>query len=238
MRIAMWSGPRNLSTAMMYSFGARADFHIVDEPFYAPFLARTGADHPMRAEILAGHPTDPKKVAQSLIGPIPENKPHFYQKHMTHHMVEGMPRDWISKVRNVFLIRHPAYVVASYAKKREGPSLDDLGFLQQADLLEEVRALGQTPIVIDSADIRADPEHMLKRLCATLGLNWDASMLHWPVGGHVQDGVWSKHWYGAVHSSTGFARAEDGIPLLEPEYAALAELALPSYQKLAKLKLS
>jgi hypothetical protein len=238
MRIAMWSGPRNLSTAMMYSFGARADFHVVDEPFYAPFLAQTGADHPMRAEILARHPTDPAKVARSLTGPVPDGKSHFYQKHMTHHMVEGIPRDWMSGVRNLFLIRHPAHVVASYAKKREGPSFDDLGFWQQALLLDEVTALGQTPIVIDSADIRADPERMLKLLCAALDLNWDAAMLRWPIGGHAQDGVWAKHWYGAVHQSTGFSKTDEELPVLEPVYSALVARALPHYQKLAKIKLS
>lgn len=238
MRIAMWSGPRNLSTAMMYSFGARSDFHVVDEPFYAAYLAKTGLDHPMRAEILASQPQDGADVGRALLAPAPDKKPHFYQKHMTQHMVPGIPRDWMMKTKNVFLIRHPARVVASYAKKREGPELADIGFRQQEELFDFARGLGQSPIVIDAADIRADPEHALRALCAALDLEWDAAMLKWPAGGHHQDGVWSKHWYGAVHRSTGFAEPEGDIPQLDTDYAALAAQALPYYERLAKKRLT
>ncbi len=154
-RIAMWSGPRNLSTAMMYSFGGRKDSTVVDEPFYAAYLAKTGIVHPMQNEILASQFQDPDMVARQLLAPT--DRPIFYQKHMTQHMVDGVPRAWMAHVTNVFLIRHPARVVASYAKKREGPQLDDIGFRQQAELFDHVTALGQTPIVVDSHDIRDDP---------------------------------------------------------------------------------
>jgi hypothetical protein len=237
MRIAMWSGPRNLSTAMMYSFGARADCHVVDEPFYAAFLAKSGQDHPMQTEILASQSVDGDAVARDMLGDVPGGKPHFYQKQMAHHMLPGIPRDWIAGVKNVFLIRHPARVVASYAKKREGPSLSDLGFVEQIALFDYAVSLGQTPVILDSADIRADPERMLKALCAAIDLPWDAGMLHWPAGGHAQDGVWARHWYGAVHRSTGFDAAEGEMPRLEPDYADLAVQALPYYEKLARLKL-
>lgn len=231
-RIAMWSGPRNLSTAMMYSFGARTDCAVVDEPFYAAYLTRTGLDHPMREEVLAAQPADPAEVAASLTGGIPEGKPLFYQKHMTHHMLPGFPREWMRQCVNVFLIRHPARVVASYAKKREGPALEDLGFVQQAELFDLVTAWGQRPIVVDSADIRAAPENKLRDLCAALDIPSDPAMLYWPAGGHKDDGVWAAHWYGAVHRSTGFEGAEDTLPSLSGEYAELTQQALPYYEKL------
>jgi hypothetical protein len=228
----MWSGPRNLSTAMMYAFGARPDCAVSDEPFYAAYLAATGLDHPMRAEILASQPNDPEEVARHLSGPVPGGRAHWYQKHMTHHMVPGVPRGWMADAVNVFLIRHPARVVASYAKKREAPVLADLGFTQQAELFDHVRALGQRPVVIDSADVRADPERALSGLCAAIGLPWDPSMLSWPQGGHADDGAWAPHWYGAVHRSTGFDGPEGDLPRLEGDYARLAEAALPYYERL------
>lgn len=237
MRIAMWSGPRNLSTAMMYAFAARPDFAVMDEPFYAAYLTQTGLDHPMRAEILASQPTEANAVIEQISGSIPGQKPHLYQKHMTQHMLPGIPRDWMAGVSNVFLIRHPARVVASFAAKYENPSLADIGFLQQAELFDEITALGHTPIVIDSADIRRAPETMLKRLCSALGLDWTPAMLSWPAGGHPSDGVWAKHWYGAVHRSTAFAAAEGPLPVLAAKEAALAEAALPAYEKLAAVKL-
>lgn len=232
MRIAMWSGPRNLSTAMMYSFAARGDCAVVDEPFYAAYLARTGLAHPMRDEILAAQSQDPTEVARGLVGSNPAGKPHFYQKHMCQHMIADIPRDWIGEVANVFLIRHPARVVASFGAKFERPTLSDIGFTQQAELFDHVTTLGQTPIVIDSADIRRDPATMLERLCAALGLDWTPAMLSWPAGGHADDGVWAAHWYGAVHHSTGFAAAEGDLPALNPAQQLLCDQAMPAYEKL------
>jgi hypothetical protein len=237
MKIAMWSGPRNLSTAMMYSFGARTDCAVMDEPFYAAYLKMTGLEHPMRDEIIASQPTDPDAVAASLSGSNPAKKPHFYQKHMTQHMIPGMPRDWMKDCVNVFLIRHPERVVASYAAKRENPTLEDIGFVQQAELFDFVITLGQTPIVIDSHDIRDDPEGMLKKLCAEIGLPWDPAMLSWPAGGHEADGIWAAHWYGAVHKSTGFAGPEGSLPALTGDANDLTMSAMPAYERLASVKL-
>lgn len=233
MRIAMWSGPRNLSTALMYAFGARGDCAVVDEPFYAAYLAATGFDHPMRAAVLASQPCEPAQVVAGLLGPIPQGRALFYQKHMTHHMLPSIPRDWMAACTNVFLIRHPARVIASYARKRKGPSLADLGFPQQAELFDQVAAQsGKPPIVVDSTDIRADPEGVLRRLCAAIGIPFTARMLRWPAGGHADDGVWAPHWYGAVHRSTGFEAAEGPLPDLPAAYAALAQEAMPYYARL------
>ncbi len=232
MKLAVWSGPRNISTAMMYAFAQRADCAVVDEPFYAAYLHLTGLNHPMRDAVLASQPTDPKAVIAQLTGPNPRQMPHFYQKHMAQHMVPGVPRDWLADVTNIFLIRHPTRVVASFSAKYENPTLDDLGFVQQAELFDHVQAMGQTPIVIDSTDIRANPEHMLTALCDAVGLHFDPAMLTWPKGGNAADGVWAAHWYGAVHGSTGFAGAEGAIPVLSGRNADLAEAAMPAYDQL------
>lgn len=238
MKIAMWSGPRNLSTAMMYSFAQRPGFAVWDEPFYAPYLAATGAPHPMRDRIVAAHETDPAKVAARCAGPLPAGARHLYMKHMPHHMLEGFPLDWARGCENVFLIRHPARVVASYARKLEGPTLADIGTVQQARLFDTVADwTGRAPVVIDSADIRANPRAALTGLCAALGLPFDPAMLTWPAGGRPEDGVWAAHWYGAVHRSTGFEDPEGPLPDLTGAYAALAEQALPHYERMARHRL-
>lgn len=237
-RIAMWSGPRNLSTALMYAFAARGDCEVWDEPFYAAYLVATGLDHPMRAEILAAHETDPARVATACAGPGAERRPVFYQKQMTMHLLPGFPRGFMRACINVFLIRHPARVVASYLRKRESPTLDDLGFLQQAALFDEVAGwLGTAPPVIDSADILADPRGALGRLCAAVGIPFTEAMLSWPAGPRPFDGVWAPHWYGAVHRSTGFEPAEGPPPALTGAAARLVEAALPHYERLAAYRL-
>ena len=238
MKIAMWSGPRNLSTAMMYAFAARGDCAVWDEPFYAAYLRQTGIDHPMRDQIIAAHEDDPAKVAAACISEIPQGKTLFYQKHMTLHMIPEFDRQFMRSLTNVFLIRHPARVVASYAKKREGPTLADIGFVQQADLFDQVAGwTGKPPLVIDSADIRANPKGALQRLCAALTIPFKDSMLHWPAGPKPYDGIWAEHWYGAVHRSTGFEDPEGPLPDLPPAYQALVDEALPFYEKLTAYKL-
>lgn len=232
MNIAMWSGPRNLSTALMYSFGARPDFDVWDEPFYAAYLTRSGLAHPMRNEIVASGEPDPSAVARACAGSAPNGAAHFYQKHMCHHMLPGIDRGWFAAVSHVFLIRHPARVLASYDRKREAPTLDDIGFRQQQEIFEAVRAAGAPAVVIDSADIRRAPEAMLRALCGAIGLAFDPAMLHWPTGGHPRDGVWAAHWYDAVHRSTGFAGPEGGLPDLPPELGAVCAQALPIYREL------
>lgn len=228
----MWSGPRNLSTAMMYAFAQRADCAVWDEPFYAPYLAATGAEHPMREAILAAHAVDPAHVAARCIGPIPGGKPHFYMKHMPHHMVDGFPLDWAGDCVNVHLIRHPARVIASYGAKRAAMTLEDIGFPQQATLFHRIGGL-----VIDSADIRDDPAGMLALLCDRIGLAFDPAMLRWPAGGRPEDGVWAAHWYGAIHASTGFAGPEGPLPELDAKGAALCDAALPYYTAMAAQRL-
>jgi hypothetical protein len=228
----MWSGPRNLSTAMMYAFGTRDDFAAWDEPFYAAYLAATGLAHPMKEEVIAAGETDPARVAAALAGPVPDGRKHWYQKHMAMHMIAGFPLHWASDCVNVHLIRHPARVIASYSEKRESPTLDDIAFRQQAELY--ARFPGP---VLDSADIRANPRKMLEKLCAEIGLDFRPEMLSWTAGPKPFDGAWAPHWYNAVHRSTGFAGAEGDLPDLKGYEADLAREAMPYYAELAAIRL-
>ncbi|MBU2960654.1 HAD family hydrolase [Citreicella sp. C3M06] len=232
MRIAMWSGPRNLSTALMYAFGSRPDFHVVDEPFYGPYLRRTRLPHPMAQQIMEDRFETAREVSAALRGPLPQGKQHAYHKHMCQHMIPGMPRDFMTSCVHVFLLRHPARVVASFSKGYEDPTAADIGFEAQAELYDHVLSLGLHPHVIDSADIRNDPERQLHDLCKRIELEFDPRMLHWPLGGHRSDGIWASHWYGAVHRSTGFAGPEGPLPELDAAGRALVAQAMPHYEKM------
>ncbi|MCE9520901.1 MAG: HAD family hydrolase [Alphaproteobacteria bacterium] len=239
-RIAMWSGPRNISTAMMRSFENRPDTAVVDEPFYAAYLAATGADHPMREEVLASQSTDWRAVADALTGAVPDGRRVFYQKHMTHHMLPDIGRNWTAGVRSAFLIRAPEDVLLSYAEVRGSATLDEIGVPQQRELFErEAERLGRAPPVIDSFDVLADPRGVLSALCAGLGIAFSEAMLKWPAGARASDGVWAPAWYAAVERSTGFsaprprARLED----LPDDLKRVAERARGDYERLAAYRL-
>src|SRR5215472_6552074 len=208
-RVAMWSGPRNISTAMMRSFGARSDCVVVDEPLYAYYLTVTGLEHPARDEVLASLPTRWADAVAGLVGPVSAEV--FYQKHMAHHLLPEVGRDWLAQVSNAYLIRDPAHVVASYAKVRGDPTLADLEYAQQVEIFREHGG----PVVEASAVLR-DPRGVLSRLCAALGISYDKAMLHWPPGRRETDGVWAPHWYGSVEASTGF-RPYDPSAAVVPE---------------------
>jgi Sulfotransferase domain len=229
----MWSGPRNLSTALMRSFGNRADCAgVMDEPFYAAYLAASGAAHPMRAEVLASQPRDWRAVARACAAPVPAGR-LVYQKQMTHHMLPGFGLDWMDAADHAFLIRAPERVVASYAARREAVTPADLGFDRQAEIFDRVaQRRGAVPPVVDAEAIRADPPGTLGRLCAALGLAFDAAMLAWPPGPRASDGVWAAHWYAAVNASTGFARPEPAPPPLSGESRAVAEACRLDYHRL------
>jgi hypothetical protein len=227
-RVAMWSGPRNLSTAMLRSFGARPDTLVVDEPLYAHYLAVTGLEHPGRAEVMASQPTRWQEVAAALTGPLPPGIDVYYQKHMTHHLLPGIGRDWIGRLSNAFLIRDPAYVVASYAKVRQAPTLADLGYAQQVEIF---RAYGGP--VLDAADLLRDPPAVLGQLCAALGITFDPAMLSWPPGRRDTDGVWAPHWYASVEASTGFAPYDPRPASVPAHLRPLVEACQPYYDELA-----
>lgn len=235
-RIAMWSGPRNISSALMRSFEARGDTRVIDEPFYAAYLAETGLAHPLRDEVLASQPNDWRDVMNELATPLPAGIAIQYEKHMTHHMLPSIGRTWLAACRNAFLIRDPAAVLTSYARKRSAPALADIGVVQQRELFERVAdALGHAPPVIDAADVLAAPGPVLARLCAALGIAYTDAMLRWPPGRRASDGVWAPAWYDAVERSTGFsAPAAPADHALSDDLRRIADAARPHYDALAQ----
>jgi hypothetical protein len=206
-RIAMWSGPRNISTAMMRSWGNRPDTFVCDEPFYAHYLKATGRDHPGAVEVIAHGETDPRKVIASLTGDVPGAKRIFYQKQMTHHLLPQIDRSWLGAVTNCFLIRDPAEVIVSYIKKNNDPTLEDIGFVQQAEIFDWVREhTGAIPPVIDAHDVLENPTKILRSLCEAIGVAFTEAMLSWEPGLRETDGTWAEHWYGEVANTTGFRK--------------------------------
>src|SRR5262245_2075781 len=205
LRIAMWSGPRNISTAMMRAWSNREDTVVVDEPLYAYYLHATGKAHPGADEVIATGETDWQKIVAHLTEPIGNGKRIFFQKQMTHHLLPEIDREWLAAVTNCFLIRDPREVISSYIKKREDPALEDLGFVQQAEIFDFVRTrTNAVPPVVDAKDVLQDPERTLRLLCEAIGIEFSKSMLSWPPGLRDTDGIWAKYWYGEVAKTTSF----------------------------------
>lgn len=233
LRLAMWSGPRNLSTALMRSFGNRRDTVVVDEPFYAHYLLTTGLNHPGRDEVIASQPTDWREVATALHAPLPDGKTVHYQKHMAHHLLPVMGRDWLEGLTHVFLIRDPGDMLRSLDQKLETVRLDDTGLPQQVEIFDRMHAeSGTIPTVVDADDLLADPPGVLAALCARLGIEFDPAMLNWPAGLRDTDGVWAKYWYESVARSTGFAHWERKRTPLPPALAVLEEQARTLHARL------
>ncbi len=230
----MWSGPRTVSTAMMRAWENRPDTVVFDEPLYSFYLSSTGIDHPGRDEVIASQPTSWRAVVSSLASdPLPPGVTIAYAKHMTHHVLPSVDLAAFAPFRHAFLIRDPRSLLASYARVRSAPTVDDLGLRQQAWLFEEFGGP-----VIDSSDVLAAPEEALRALCAALGVPFSASMLSWPAGPRASDGVWAPHWYDSVWRSTGFVSRPPGPPpALDPSLAPLLEECLPYYEKLRKNKI-
>ncbi len=236
-RLAVWSGPRNISTALMRSWENRPDCVVVDEPLYAHYLAVTGIDHPGREEVVAAGDTDWRSVVRTLTAPLPGGVRVQYQKHMAHHLVDEVDdRSWVLGLSNVLLIRDPAEVIASYTRAREQVSPEDIGLLQQVRLHEELTAAGVPAPVVDAADFLEQPEVFLRELCRRHGLAFTDRMLHWPAGPRDTDGVWAPHWYAAVERSTGFERRDRGPVRLDGAAADVAQACRPAYEHLHALR--
>jgi Sulfotransferase domain len=221
-RIAMWSGPRNISTAMLRSWGNRPDTFVCDEPLYAHYLLKTGVPHPGAGEVIRGHETDWRKVVAWLTGDVPEGKAIFYQKHMAHHLLPEVDGDWLDRLTHAFLIREPRAVVTSFTKVAGTPRLEDTGFPQQLALFRRVlERTGRVPPVVDARDVQTDPPRLLRLLCEALDVEYTDAMLSWPPGPRPTDGVWAKYWYDAVLKSTSF---QPYRPVTEPVPANLTGL--------------
>ena len=237
-RVAMWSGPRNISTAMMRSWENRGDTAVWDEPFYACYLDSTGIEHPVDSEVIAAGETDWRRVVERLLGEVPGGCPVFFQKHMTHHLLPEIDRGWMDAVVNCFLIRDPREVLASYARMRSTVTVEDVGVPQQAEIFDHVQArCTDTPVVLDARDVLENPRGVLSALCDRVGVEFTERMLAWPSGSRESDGVWAKHWYHSVHRSSGFqpwVAKTDPLPgHLEP----LARECEPHYRRLWEQRL-
>ena len=237
--IAMWSGPRNISTAMMRAWGARSDTFVCDEPFYAHYLQQTGyTHHPGYQEILATHETDWRKVVQWLTGPLPEGKDVFFQKQMAQHLLPHLLLDWTDALTNVLLIRDPRAMLLSLLKFFPQPTAEETGLPRQAELFDRVRQKsGRDPIVIDSKDVLQNPRGMLEQLCDKVGVPFDEGMLQWRPGIHATDGAWAKHWYANVAESTTFEPYRPREGAIPAEHAGLLQRCQQLYDKLAAHKL-
>ncbi|MFK8083708.1 MAG: hypothetical protein AB8B97_25785 [Granulosicoccus sp.] len=234
--IAMWSGPRNISTAMMRAWENRSDTHVIDEPFYAHFLSHTGLDHPMHEAVINSGTTDWRAVVEH-ISKVPDEG-IFYQKHISTHWMEHFSTDWLAKLDHVFLIREPTPVVASYAIKRHGLTASDLGYSQQAALFDLIsRHRDKRPMVIDSQRFLENPAEQLQQVCDALGIAYEPNMLSWPAGARDSDGVWGAHWYDAVNRSTGFTPPRDHIPVLDDNQQRVADICKPYYEAMYQFAL-
>lgn len=234
-RIAMWSGPRNISTAMMRSFGGRSDSFVSDEPFYGAYLKQSGEPQPMADAIIADMDCDWHSVAETMRRPAPDGSAVWYQKHMPHHMIDAVSIRDFPEHRHAFLIREPERVIASYAVKRVKVKFDDLRYDRQLEYFEWAKEhSGDIPAVIDSTRFLDDPETHLRELCHRLGLSWDTGMLKWEKGTHKTDGIWASHWYDKVTNSTGFGPPVGPPPILSGEAAELAQQCRPYYEAMRK----
>jgi hypothetical protein len=231
-RVAMWSGPRNISTAMMRAFENRPDTVVVDEPLYACYLVRTGVDHPAREAVIASQPTDLASVLDELSAPLPPGRTVHYAKHMAHHVSREMDLRWSLAFRNVLLIRDPVEVVASYVRARQSCKPDDIGLPQQGWLLEFWAQQGIDVPILDAGEFLRAPEAHLRWLCDWLGIPFTERMLSWPAGPRPSDGVWAPHWYAAVQSSTRFERWRRRETTLSEHDGAVAEACRPIYAAL------
>ena len=237
-RIAMWSGPRNISTALMRSFENRPDTAVIDEPFYAHYLQCTGLEHPGRDKVLLSQSTDWNEIKTMLTGPIPERKPVWYQKHMAQHNLKGCDLTWTKYLTNCFLIREPTEVIHSYGKQFPINNEMLLGFIQQEELFKYI--INQThvlPPVLDAKDILLNPQKMLKKLCSAIGIQFDNKMLRWPSGKRKSDGIWAPYWYKQVEKSTGFKLYKKKKIRISDKQKILVEKCSPAYEYLLQYKI-
>ena len=237
-RIAMWSGPRNISTAMMRSFENRKDTLVIDEPFYAYYLNETGLNHPLREKVLASQSVNWDKIVSQLNEDIPKKKTIFYQKHMAHHILSFDDISWVKNFKNCLLIRHPKQVIISYSKKNKINSVNDLGYVQQFELFNQIKNLtGSYPAVIDSKDILLDPELYLSKLCNYFNISFLEEMLSWPIGQRKSDGIWGSHWYKNVINSNSFMPYKESEESIHQDDMRFYQDSIEHYKYLSSYKL-
>ena len=209
-RINCWSGPRNVSSALMRSFAQRSDTRVFDEPLYGPYLVKTGAPQPGRDELIEILETDATTIIRDVIL-APSDREVVFFKQMVHHLTPDLDLAFLDRCTNVLLIRDPVEVISSLVNQMPEPTMRDVGLERQVALFRDLRSRGEQPPVLDARELLLDPEGVLRQLCTRLGIGWDPAMLSWPAGPQPEDGAWAKYWYDNLHASTGFQpyRAKD-----------------------------
>ena len=236
MIIACWSGPRNISTALMRSWSSRKDTFVTDEPFYAYYLKETQISHPMHKKIINHYLSDYDEIVNHLINEIPNRKNIWYQKHMAHHLIELSKIEWIKKCENCILIRHPKEVISSYTSKNKLNSVTELGYPQQVEIANFLKKSNLRFKIIDSADLLKNPKEVLFEWCESINIKFDESMLHWERGNHPNDGIWWQHWYNNVIETTGFQKYEEKEISIENEYDSIYNDSMEYYNYLKGFK--
>jgi len=236
MIIACWSGPRNISTALMRSWSSRDDTFVTDEPFYAHYLKETNLKHPMHMEIINNYSSNYKEIINYLIGEIPKNKKIWYQKHMAHHIIDLSTIDWISNCENCILLRHPKEVISSYTKKNKLKSVEELGYPQQYEIVNFLKKINKSCIIINSEELLENPKESLSDWCRKINVKFDKSMLKWEKGNHINDGIWWKSWYDNVIKTTGFHKYEKKDINIENKYDSIYNESMKYYNCLRKVK--
>lgn len=229
-RIQCWSGPRNISTALMYSWRQRADTTVIDEPLYAHYLSNDDRSHPGVAEVLASQSSDPDEViCDVILGPCPTSV--LYIKQMAHHL-RGVDRSHLRHTENIILTRDPRDMLASLSVQLPNCDLTDTGLVECVELLDAVLAEGGRPLVIDSEALLQDPSAVLSRVCNHVGLDFDPAVLSWPPGPKPEDGAWAPHWYDNVHGSTEFNAPRAGLGTVPDRLRPVLDEAVPLYERL------
>ena len=237
MIIACWSGPRNISTALMRSWSSRKDTFVTDEPFYAYYLNETKIRHPMHREIINNYSSDYNQIVNYLINKIPEGKKIWYQKHMAHHILDLSDIEWITNCENCILLRHPKEVISSYISKNNLNSVEELGYPQQYEIINFLKKKNKSYTIIDSSKLLSNPEKVLLSWCKKINIQYDKSMLKWKKGVHVNDGIWWKCWYDNVIQTTGFQKYIKKDITIEKEYDSIYNESMKYYSYLKEEQL-
>jgi len=236
MIVSCWSGPRNISTALMRSWSSRKDTFVTDEPFYAYYLKKTNLKHPFYNEIISEYPSNYDEVVNYLISRIPKDKKIWYQKHMAHHIFDFNNIEWINNCENCILLRHPKEVISSYSKKNKLNSVEELGYPQQYEIIKHLKKINQPYVIIDSSELLKNPEKVLSNWCMKININFDKSMLRWERGNYISDGIWWKGWYDKVINTTGFQKYEEKEISIDKKYDSIYNESMKYYTYLIEDK--
>ena len=236
MIVACWSGPRNISTALMRSWSSRSDTFVTDEPFYAYYLNETKLKHPMHMEIINKYSTDYIKIVNYLNSKTPDGKKIWYQKHMAHHILNLNDIEWITNFENCILLRHPKEVISSYSNKNKLNSFEELGYRQQYEIIKLLKKKNKSFIIIDSSELLQNPAKVLGAWCKKINIKYEQSMLNWKKGNHINDGIWWKSWYDNVIKTTGFQKYKKKDINIESEYDSIYNESMKYYTYIKEFK--